>query len=110
MQTLFKGNRNPADIPSFQRAYRDNVLGRRHPNPKCSHHLVRQGRSDHVDVPAKDARNLAATYRRGGTRVTYAPTNCSWIEMITNLYHWGTDLFGVQTPPGSTPSSPGSRE
>ena len=37
------GNKNPADIPSFQRAYRDNVLGKRAPETEGAHYLVRQG-------------------------------------------------------------------
>jgi hypothetical protein len=97
LQTLFKGNKNPADIPSFQRAYRDNVLGKRAPKPKVLITSCAKDDSVMSIVPAKDARNLAAKYRRGGTRVTYAPTNCSWVEMITNLYHWSTDLIGAQT-------------
>ncbi|SLH35500.1 Uncharacterised protein [Mycobacteroides abscessus subsp. abscessus] len=48
-------------------------------------------------VPARDARELADTYRAAGADVTYAPTDCSMVTMLTNLYQWGTDLFGMQT-------------
>lgn len=48
-------------------------------------------------MPARDARELADQYRAQGTDVTYAPTNCSMVRMTTDLYGWGTDLFGMQT-------------
>ena len=48
-------------------------------------------------VPAADSRKLAAQYRRGGTDVDYQPTDCSMLNFVTNLYGWGTDLFGMQT-------------
>ena len=48
-------------------------------------------------VPAADARELADTYRSRGTDVSYQPTDCSMLRFLTNMYGWGTDLFGMQT-------------
>ncbi|MEP9395418.1 lipase family protein [Gordonia sp. VNQ95] len=96
LSVLFNG-RNPADIPEFQHVYRDNQLGTR--APKAPVLIASCARDDSFMslVPAADARALAATYRRGGTRVDYQPTDCSMLTFLTNMYRWGTDLFGMQT-------------
>ncbi|MDG3016889.1 lipase family protein [Corynebacteriales bacterium D3-21] len=94
---LFKGGQNPADIPDFQAVYDDNLLGTRAPKSKV---LVASCAADDSPmslVPAADSRNLVAQYRAGGTDVSYQPTDCSMTRMLTNLYGWGTDLFGMQT-------------
>lgn len=46
---------------------------------------------------AADARGLADRYRAGGTPVSYQPSDCSMTRMFTDIYGWGTDLFGMQT-------------
>uniref|UniRef100_UPI003D8FD3B1 lipase family protein n=1 Tax=Gordonia sp. B7-2 TaxID=3420932 RepID=UPI003D8FD3B1 len=97
LQALFKNGQHPADIPDFQRAYRDNVLG--HQAPKAPVLIASCVADDSFMsiVPAADARNLTRQYRLGGTRVDYHPTNCSMVNFLTNMYGWGTDLFGMQT-------------
>lgn len=97
LSTLFIGGQSPADIPDFQRAFEDNKLGKRAPQAKV---LVTSCRADDSPmslVPAKDSRDLVDTYRAGGTDVTYAPSDCSMFKAITDLYGWGSDLFGMQT-------------
>lgn len=97
LQALFKNGQHPADIPDFQAAYRDNVLG--HKAPKAPVLIASCAADDSFMsiVPAADARKLARQYRRGGTHVDYHPTNCSMVNFLTNMYGWGTDLFGMQT-------------
>lgn len=97
LPALFNGGQGPADIPDFQPAFRDNLLGGRAPKAKVLIASCRADDSPMSLVPAKDSRDLAATYRRGGTRVDYQPTDCSMLRFLTDLYGWGTDLFGMQT-------------
>jgi hypothetical protein len=99
LSALFVGNRNPADIKEFQHVYDDNLLGTRAPKAPVLITSCRADDSPMSLVPAQDARNLAATYRRGGTNVTYAGSDCSMVKAITDIYGWGTDLFGMQTLP-----------
>ena len=97
LQTLFTDGQSPADIPDFQRAFEDNNLGTRAPSAKI---LVTSCGADDSPmslVPAQDSRDLAETYRAGGTDVTYAPSDCSTLKTITDPYGWGADLFGMQT-------------
>ncbi|MGO4648101.1 lipase family protein [Nocardia sp. 2YAB30] len=98
LNTLFATGRNPADEPAFQHVFDDNVLGRGGP-PKSKVLIASCAADDSFMslVPARDARELADQYRAQGTDVTYAPTNCSMVRLITDLYGWGTDLFGMQT-------------
>ncbi|WP_223204814.1 lipase family protein [Gordonia jinghuaiqii] len=97
MSALFKSGQNPADIADFQSVYRDNRLGNKAPAAPV---LVASCVADDSPmslVPAADSRQLVADYRRGGTQVDYQPTDCSLVRFFTNLYGWGTDLFGMQT-------------
>lgn len=99
MSTLFKG-KNPADIPAFQRAYRDNVLGRTGVPPAGSRTLIASCRADDSPmslVPAADSRTLVRNWRAKGAEVDYQPTDCSMVKFFTDLYGWGTDLLGMQT-------------
>lgn len=97
LRTLFTGNRSPADIPEFQHVYRDNRLGTRSPDAPVLIASCARDDSPMSLIPAADARALTTTYRRGGTRVDYQPTDCSMVHFLTNMYGWGTDLFGMQT-------------
>lgn len=97
LNTLFKGGKSPADIPEFQHVYRDNELGTRSPSAPVLIASCAKDDSPMSLVPAADSRKLAATYRAGGTRVDYQPTDCSMVRFLTNMYGWGTDLFGMQT-------------
>lgn len=97
LRTLFRNGQDPADIPEFQHVYRDNRLGTRAPRAPVLIASCARDDSPMSLVPAADARALTATYRRGGTRVDYQPTDCSMVHFLTNLYGWGTDLFGMQT-------------
>ena len=97
LRTLFKGGKSPADIPEFQHVYRDNLLGTKSPKSPVLIASCAKDDSPMSLVPAADSRKLAATYRAGGTRVDYQPTDCSMLHFLTNMYGWGTDLFGMQT-------------
>ncbi|WP_107653276.1 lipase family protein [Nocardia suismassiliense] len=98
LNTLFNSGLSPADQPAFQRAFEDNILGRSG-TPKAKVAITSCAADDSLMslVPAKDSRELADIYRAGGTEVTYQPTDCSMVRMLTDLYGWGTDLFGMQT-------------
>ena len=97
LQTLFTDGQSPADIPDFQPAFDDNNLGTSAPKAKVL--VTSCGKDDSFMslVPAQDARDLVDTYRAGGTDVTYAPSDCSMVKMVTDIYGWGTDLWGMQT-------------
>ncbi|WP_430332219.1 lipase family protein [Rhodococcus sp. ACT016] len=97
LETLFVGGRSPADIPEFQHVYDDNLLGTEAPKSKVLVTSCAKDDSPMSLVPAQDSRDLVARYRAGGTDVTYAPSDCSMSRMLTDLYGWGTDLFGMQT-------------
>lgn len=99
LNTLFKGNESPATIPAFQRAYRDNVMGQG-TAAKGVRTLVASCVADDSPmslVPAADSRKLVRAWRSRGARVDYQPTDCSMVKFITDMYGWGTDLFGMQT-------------
>ncbi|AXK87299.1 Secretory lipase [Nocardia farcinica] len=98
LNTLFTSGVHPADEPAFQHVFEDNVLGRSG-TPGAPVLIASCAADDSFMslVPARDARELADTYRAAGADVTYAPTDCSMVTMLTNLYQWGTDLFGMQT-------------
>ncbi|GAB11653.1 hypothetical protein GOARA_082_00410 [Gordonia araii NBRC 100433] len=97
LQTLFKNNQHPADIKAFQRVYDDNLLGRKAPKARVLIASCVADDSPMSLVPAEDSRRLARQYRRGGTKVSYHPTDCSMVKFLTDMYGWGTDLFGMQT-------------
>ncbi|MDH6284201.1 lipase family protein [Prescottella agglutinans] len=97
LETLFVGGQSPADIPAFQPVYDDNLLGTKAPKSKVLITSCAKDDSPMSLVPAKDSRELADKYRAGGADVTYAPSDCSMGRMLTDLYGWGTDLFGMQT-------------
>ncbi|MFD6155166.1 lipase family protein [Nocardia sp. NPDC060256] len=98
LNTLFNSGLSPADEPAFQRAFEDNVLGRSGtPKAKVAITSCVADDSPMSLVPAKDSRELADIYRAGGTDVTYQPTDCGMVRMLTDIYGWGTDLFGMQT-------------
>ncbi|WP_433660438.1 lipase family protein [Nocardia sp. CA-128927] len=98
LNTLFNSGLGPADEPAFQRAFEENILGRSG-TPKAKVAITSCAADDSLMslVPAKDSRDLAETYRAGGTDVTYQPSDCSMVRMLTDIYGWGTDLFGMQT-------------
>ena len=96
---MFNSGVSPADEPEFQHVFDDNELGKTG-TPQQSKVLITSCAKDDSFmslVPARDSRDLADNYRRQGTDVTYQPTDCSMVKMLTDLYGWGTDLFGMQT-------------
>ncbi|WP_327141720.1 lipase family protein [Nocardia sp. NBC_01327] len=97
LQALFDTGRSPADEPAFQHAFQDNILGRSAPKSKVLITSCAGDDSPMSLVPAADSRDLADTYRAQGTDVTYQPSDCSIVHMLTNLYGWATDLCGMQT-------------
>lgn len=97
LRTLFTSGQDPADIPEFQHVYDDNLLGSKSPDSKVLITSCAADDSPMSLVPAKDARDLTAKYRAGGTEVSYQPSDCSMVVALTDLYRWGTDLFGMQT-------------
>ncbi|TXG89034.1 lipase [Rhodococcus rhodnii] len=97
LSSFFTSGLAPADIPEFQHVYDDNLLGTRAPGADVLIASCGADDSPMSLVPAQDARDLADRYRAGGTDVTYAPTDCSMTRFVTDMYGWGTDLFGMQT-------------
>lgn len=98
LQTLFNGQ-HPADIKDFQHAYDDNLLGRGTVS-EDNRVLIASCVADDSPmslVPAADSRKLAKQWRSRGAKVDYQPTDCSMVKALTDLYGWGTDLFGMQT-------------
>ncbi|NNH74394.1 lipase [Nocardia uniformis] len=98
LNSLFNSGLSPADEPAFQHVFDDNLLGRS--GAPTSKVLIASCAADDSFmslVPARDARELADTYRAQGTEVDYQPTDCGMVKMLTDLYGWGTDLFGMQT-------------
>lgn len=98
LSTLFNGQ-NPADIPDFQRAFKDNRLGKGTP-ATGNRTLIASCAADDSPmslVPAADSRTLAKQWRSRGAKVDYQPTDCSMVRFLTDMYGWGTDLFGMQT-------------
>ncbi|MBF6176136.1 lipase family protein [Nocardia blacklockiae] len=98
LNAMFATGRSPADEPDFQHVFDDNELGTAGA-PKAKVLITSCAKDDSFMslVPAADSRRLADTYREQGTDVTYQPTDCSVVKMLTDLYGWGTDLFGMQT-------------
>ncbi|PPJ32825.1 lipase family protein [Nocardia nova] len=98
LRAMFDSGLSPADEPAFQPVFDDNRLGRSDaPKSKVLIASCAKDDSPMSLVPAADSRDLAETYRAQGTDVTYQPTDCSMVTMLTDLYGWGTDLFGMQT-------------
>ncbi|PXX65417.1 secretory lipase [Nocardia tenerifensis] len=98
LKTLFNTGLSPADEPAFQHAFEENILGRSGtPKAKVAITSCVADDSPMSLVPAADSRELADIYRAGGADVTYQPTDCSMVRMLTDIYGWGTDLFGMQT-------------
>lgn len=99
LSALFTDGISPADIPEFQHVYDDNLLGAAGAAPDAPVLITSCVADDSPMslVPAADARGLADRYRAGGTPVSYQPTDCSMTRFVTDLYGWGTDLFGMQT-------------
>ncbi|WP_405134292.1 lipase family protein [Nocardia sp. NBC_01388] len=98
LSALFTSGKSPADEPDFQRAFDDNILGvSGAPKSKVLITSCVADDSFMSLVPAQDSRDLVTSYRSQGTDVTYAPTDCSMVKMLTDLYGWGTDLMGMQT-------------
>ncbi|AFU06074.1 lipase family protein [Nocardia brasiliensis] len=98
LNTLFNSGLSPADEPAFQHAFEENILGRAGtPKAKVAITSCAADDSPMSLVPAKDSRELADIYRAGGADVVYQPTDCSMTRMLTDIYGWGTDLFGMQT-------------
>ncbi|MEV0246916.1 lipase family protein [Nocardia sp. NPDC050712] len=98
LRSLFTSGLSPAEEPAFQRAFDDNVLGHSGtPRGKVIIASCAKDDSPMSLVPARDARELADTYRAQGADVSYQPTDCGMQRFVTDLYGWGTDLFGMQT-------------
>lgn len=108
LSALFTNGIPPVNIPEFQHVFDDNLLGASADgtaigaakNAPAAPVLIASCAADDSPmslVPASDSRNLAERYRAGGTAVSYQPTDCSMVQFVTDLYGWGTDLFGMQT-------------
>ena len=98
MRALFKGGVAPADIPSFQRVYRQNNLGfGGKPRGKV---LVTSCASDDsfmVVTPASDSKKLVSRYAAQGADAQYYGLQCGIDVFIRDMYKWGTELFGMHT-------------
>lgn len=108
LSALFNNGASPVDIPESQHVFDDNLLGASADGNVLSPAkdvpqspvLISSCLADDSPmslVPAADSRNLAERYRLAGTPVSYQPTDCSVPRFFTDLYGWGTDLFGMQT-------------
>lgn len=101
--TLFTSGLPPADEPDFQHVYRDNSLGINNPDndpvlrPPGKVLVTSCAADDSIMVvtPAEDARNLVDSYRGQGVDVHYHGLRCGPDVMITDLYRWLTELFGM---------------
>lgn len=102
---LFTSGLRPADEPAFQRVFHENTLGLN--NPTNDPALAPPGKvlvsscsgddSFMVVTPAEDSRTLVKSYRAQGTDAQYHGLDCSIDVFVTDLYKWGTELFGMHT-------------
>ncbi|MEQ6901723.1 lipase family protein [Nocardioides sp. YIM 152588] len=102
LKSLFKDRISPADRPEFQEAFHDSLLGQPETGTPSSKVLVASCEEDNSPmqlIPAEDSRDLVRWYAAQGVDVTYDPTDCSVVRLLTNPYGWATDLFGMQTIP-----------
>ncbi|MEP9391752.1 lipase family protein [Gordonia sp. VNK1] len=98
MRLLFNGNRSPADIPAFQRVYAQNNLG--YGDAPRGKMLVTSCASDDsfmVVTPASDSKKLVSRYAAQGADAQYYGLQCGIDTFITDMYKWGTELFGMHT-------------
>lgn len=98
MRAMFTSGQAPADIPAFQHVYQQNSLGYgAKPKGKI---LVSSCASDDsfmVVTPASDSKKLVSRYARQGADAQYYGLNCGIGVFVTDLYKWGTELFGMHT-------------
>lgn len=95
---LFTKNIPPADIPEFQHVFKDNNLG--FGNTPTGKILVSSCRSDDsfmVVTPASDSKKLVSRYVRQGADAEYYGLDCGIDVFVTDMYKWGTELFGMHT-------------
>ena len=95
---LYKSNTPPADIPGFQRVFTQNNLGYGgKPRGKV---LVTSCASDDsfmVVTPASDSKSLVKRYVKQGADAEYYGLECGIDTFVTDMYKWGTELFGMHT-------------
>lgn len=98
MRLLFNSGKPAADIPGFQRVFRQNNLGYGgKPRGKV---LVTSCASDDsfmVVTPASDSKKLVARYAAQGANAEYYGLSCGLDTFLTDMYKWGTELFGMHT-------------
>ncbi|TIC88586.1 lipase [Nocardioides sp. GY 10113] len=102
LKSLFKDRVSPADRPKYQQAFTDSLLGQAATGTPQGKVLVASCEEDNSPlqlIPAEDSRTLVRWYQEQGVDVTYEPTDCSMVRLLTNPYGWATDLFGMQTIP-----------
>ncbi|WP_020170195.1 lipase family protein [Gordonia polyisoprenivorans] len=98
LKTLFTSGQAPADIPEFAHVYRDNTLGRGdRPRGKVLVSACNADNSFMSLIPAADSKNLVTRYARQGADAQYYGMNCGMDVFVTNIYKWGTELFGMHT-------------
>lgn len=98
LSALFANGQSPARIPEFQHVFDDNLLGSDGAPSKPM--LITSCGADNSFmslVPAADTQGLVDRYRQAGATVSHQPSNCDDLRLLTNLYGWTTDLFGMQT-------------
>lgn len=99
MELLFTGGQIPADIPDFLPVFEQNNLGYSE-IPPTSKILVSSCASDDsfmVVTPASDSKSLVDRYRAQGVDARYHGLECGFDIFVTDLYRWGTELFGMHT-------------
>ncbi len=102
---LYNDGIRPADRQEFQHVFEENTLGRNNPNNDPA--LAPPGKvlvsscagddSFMVVTPAEDSRKLVDIYKAQGADAFYHGLDCSTDVFITDLYKWGTELFGMHT-------------
>jgi hypothetical protein len=103
--SLYASGLRSADEPDFQRVFHENTLGLN--NPDRDPALTPPGKvlvsscagddSFMVVTPASDSRWLVDEYRAQGVDARYQGLDCSMNIFVTDLYKWGTELFGMHT-------------
>lgn len=102
---LFTSGLKPADEPDLQRMFHENTLGISNPTNDPALRppgkiLVSSCAGDDsfmVVTPAEDSRNLVESYKAQGADAEYHGLDCSLDIFFTDLYKWGTELFGMHT-------------
>ncbi|MGL4305236.1 MAG: lipase family protein [Mycobacteriaceae bacterium] len=98
LNILFNSGQNPADIEAFLPVYEQNNLSYG-TAPKSKMLISSCGSDDSfmVVTPAQGSRDMVERYRAQGVNAQYHPLECGLNVFLTDMYRWGTELFGMHT-------------